>query len=412
MRHKKRDPARFIESAINAVLTETGRFFVTFWRFLFSFAAFDRVRLRAQKRAYRNTRPLTFLAIAAIIYPLGITWLRQGSANPILRSELFNRISDLSGYIGDAILKLDFKPLLAVIFPLAIFIYLFVTIERRIAEAMKIYQQVTTSAILRAPCYLFGAFFIINLIFSVIAVDANVTRGTPGVTWLSHCLTWTLYILYPLSLLWIIVKSLYVTHAVFVASWPKSIGLASTTSLLSLIIVAGSLMIIWPILARPVVPIQGGIGRSILEIDVRPDRVSIGGRPLERPLTVESLKARLGQADRISKYHATEYTWDSLGIIAYERPYSGVINSIMVTWRSRPWAFWPTHPFTGELTVGGSRLTSDVDIEKVNTSLKDNAFTEIGHEWVWKGPAASVSVFEAGTPVGAYGAQVDLFDVH
>lgn len=138
----------------------------------------------------------------------------------------------------------------------------------------------------------------------------------------------------------------------------------SGTQAVVLSLVIGGLLLLVAVIGVGVVLVNGrsqpGAGGFTVDRDhdfaILDEGVVLAGKRIRLPVSVPTLKAVLGPPDRSVALANTIYTWDDLGITAYEKPGSGMVSSIAFNFRPESFEFSPASGFD-RLVLNGVTLT-------------------------------------------------------
>lgn len=109
-----------------------------------------------------------------------------------------------------------------------------------------------------------------------------------------------------------------------------------------------------------------------IDISVSHSRILLNSSSVILPIQKNELFKVLGLPNRESAKMNTIYTWDQYGLLAYERPGSGMINQVSVVINNvdMNYAFWPRRTFSGRLTVDDTPIVSETTSSGLN-QLRD-----------------------------------------
>ena len=102
-------------------------------------------------------------------------------------------------------------------------------------------------------------------------------------------------------------------------------------------------------------------------------QLTLGSATISLPTKIEQLTVLLGKPDRTSRSVNVIYTWDKLGIYAYEKPDSGQVNSVVFSYRRKSdFKFHPRLNFAGKIVLLGGELdakSSKKDLTRAGLSV-------------------------------------------
>lgn len=93
-----------------------------------------------------------------------------------------------------------------------------------------------------------------------------------------------------------------------------------------------------------------------IQVSLFKQALVIGGHPVETPLGLHDLVRLIGPADRASGLENTIYTWDQLGLLAYQAPGEGTLLCLSICFRARAYDFAPRTPFSGMVQLNGTNI--------------------------------------------------------
>jgi len=125
------------------------------------------------------------------------------------------------------------------------------------------------------------------------------------------------------------------------------------------------------------------LGQSVrsrgIGISVNPSILTIGGSVIEFPISRAEVFRVLGSPTRQTSKTNTIYTWDDIGVLAYERPNSGQINQVNVVFNNvdMNYDFFPIRVFSGILTVNGKPILQSSKSNGLNYGRTGTLFSNV-----------------------------------
>ena len=142
--------------------------------------------------------------------------------------------------------------------------------------------------------------------------------------------------------------------------------------------------------------------------------VSINGTVIAMPADPEKLFEILGQPTRRAKLANMLHTWDELGLIAYERPGTGKVQTISVALDKQPYKFWPKSLFGGTLIIDGAKVTAQSTIQQINadkSGVKFGRDDAIGDTWAIEHKTCLITLRDADSKIKSEGARLSNLQI-
>ncbi len=116
-----------------------------------------------------------------------------------------------------------------------------------------------------------------------------------------------------------------------------------------------------------------------IDIAITGTQIVLNKTPIKLPAERNALFEILGQPDRRSDKLNTIYTWDGLGLIAYERKNQAKVHqlSVVVNNSDMNYEFWSRASFSGVLTIDGAILTRNSTTDSINKTKKGSPFVKV-----------------------------------
>ena len=121
-----------------------------------------------------------------------------------------------------------------------------------------------------------------------------------------------------------------------------------------------------------------------IKITISGSSISVKGREIVFPIDTTELFRLLGPPDRTSELSNTIFTWDNIGIIAYERPNTNKVIQLGIAMGTKRYAFWPAKTFSGVLTIDNARISRQSKLIELNRVKSGRKFVQSSLPFIWE----------------------------
>lgn len=113
-----------------------------------------------------------------------------------------------------------------------------------------------------------------------------------------------------------------------------------------------------------------------INVDLSDGIITVNGKELERPITIDQYESALGAADKVFKLANTIHTYHTKGIILYQTPNKEEVLAFTMFFGKEDFKFMPKKLFSGKLTINEVSISSEMKEAEFAELLPQYEFEE------------------------------------